>query len=167
MAPSKKRRRGPAEDISDGPPPGCPGHVPVDEREGLTGTVRVFNPDKGWGFVLADKVDGDIFLHVKHILSKVPQYWIGHQSETKDRDRAAKDPEAVVRCTFDLSWSAQGKMQAMNVRILPTRDHESEDESDKESTTHALVDGERAGDRGSGSPSCWNCASTVAVDLGV
>merc|ERR1712096_222850 len=69
----------------------------VQDR-GMTGTIRMFNADKGWGFIDGDSVGGDIFLHSKHFLGEVPSFWIGHKSSTKDRDKAMHGSgEAPVR----------------------------------------------------------------------
>lgn len=124
-------------------------------RRGVLGTVRVFNPDKGWGFILGDDVGGDIFLHKRHVVRGVPTYWIGHDTETKDKDLAARHPNKKVRVKFDLSLSLEGKPQACNVEFL---------------------DGEQARETGGtgvpskrleSSPTCSRCESTVALQLGI
>lgn len=102
------------------------GSEPAIHERGLAGTVRIFNADKGWGFILGDTVGGDIFLHSKHMLGNPPRFYIGHKSNTKDKEKAARLPEHSVRVTFDLSTSGDGKPQALNVRIVSGLDSMSD-----------------------------------------
>eukprot|EP00913_Durusdinium_trenchii_P012115 g11378.t1 len=55
-----------------------------EKQYDLVGTIRMFNADKGWGFIDGDAGCKDIFLHAKHFVGKPPNYWIGHKMQTKD-----------------------------------------------------------------------------------
>eukprot|EP00435_Cladocopium_sp_Y103_P052030 s579_g16.t1 len=95
-----------------------------EKQYDLVGTIRMFNADKGWGFIDGDAGCKDIFLHAKHFVGKPPNYWIGHKMQTKDKHVAPKVSEGPVRVTFDMSLTSQGKPQALNVRI--TSGHKEE-----------------------------------------
>eukprot|EP00931_Biecheleriopsis_adriatica_P087181 TRINITY_DN61688_c0_g1_i1.p1 TRINITY_DN61688_c0_g1~~TRINITY_DN61688_c0_g1_i1.p1 ORF type:complete len:186 (+),score=26.81 TRINITY_DN61688_c0_g1_i1:138-695(+) len=123
----------------------------------LVGTIRMFNADKGWGFIDGDAGGKDIFLHAKHFVGKAPNYWIGHKMQTKDKHVAPRMPEGPVRVLFDMSLTSQGKPQALNVRITSGGvETGSEDESDDDRGTPRHR-----------SPTCHNCGSTIASRLGL
>ncbi|CAE8678052.1 unnamed protein product [Polarella glacialis] len=144
-----------------------PGGGEVTVKDAV-GTVRMFNSDKGWGFIDGDTVGRDIFLHSKHFVGRVPNYWIGHKMQTKDKEKAPRMPTGPVRVIFDMSLTSQGKPQALNVRITSG---EPEDESDEDN----LVDDDDGDGGGDGdpdrprrtSPTCDTCGSTVATRLGL
>ncbi|CAJ1352687.1 unnamed protein product [Effrenium voratum] len=125
-----------------------------DKQYDLVGTIRMFNADKGWGFIDGDTVGKDIFLHAKHFVGKAPNYWIGHKMQTKDRHVAPKMPEGPVRVTFDMSLTSQGKPQALNVKITSGGQEDPEDD-----------DGDDRPKRYS--PTCEGCGSTVVSRLGL
>mmetsp|Transcript_53324 Transcript_53324/g.152869 ORF Transcript_53324/g.152869 Transcript_53324/m.152869 type:complete len:194 (-) Transcript_53324:80-661(-) len=126
------------------------------ERSGIEGIVRMFNADKGWGFIDCD--DGkDIFLHSKHIEGDVPSFWIGHRANTKDRDRSCFEPKAPVRVTFDLARSEDGKPLALKVQLQDV---------DKLFSA-ASASAEEHGRSGSDPPVCWRCGCSVATHLGM
>lgn len=138
------------------------------------GTIRMFNADKGWGFIDSD-AGKDIFLHAKHIVGGAPRFWIGHKSCTKDLARAPKTTMAPVRVAFDLAVSGNGKPQALNVRLLDGMPAEFCDPAMAPSLAEgdfmesALSD--PAEDftcrQDSGSRLCGGCGSTIAVHLGI
>lgn len=129
----------------------------VVHKRGVTGTIRIYNADKGWGFVDGDETGTDIFLHSKHFVDGAPTFWIGHKANTKDRDKAARTPGSV-KVMFDLSTSNDGKPQAVNVKVIGEN---SDDESNAPPPPPPLVLGE--GD----SPTCARCGSTVAKQLNI
>ena len=45
------------------PPPMVREHVAVGPEEELSGTVKWFKPDKGFGFITADDSEKDVFVH--------------------------------------------------------------------------------------------------------
>ena len=65
-----------------------------------TGKVKFFKADKGWGFINADGVDGDIFVHYSSILA--------------EGFRTLEEGQIVE---FDLVESDRGP-QANNVRVV-------------------------------------------------
>mmetsp|Transcript_62828 Transcript_62828/g.187329 ORF Transcript_62828/g.187329 Transcript_62828/m.187329 type:complete len:157 (-) Transcript_62828:232-702(-) len=129
-------------------------------QEGLVGTIRMFNADKGWGFIDGGTAGKDIFLHAKHIVGSVPSFWIGHKMNTKDRGKAPRSAISPVRVSFDLARSDDGKPQAINARVL-----DSEAGGDEEDSGMATA--ADAEPRIPSSPTCANCGSTVATHLGV
>eukprot|EP00927_Polykrikos_kofoidii_P021927 TRINITY_DN20628_c2_g1_i1.p1 TRINITY_DN20628_c2_g1~~TRINITY_DN20628_c2_g1_i1.p1 ORF type:complete len:208 (-),score=29.07 TRINITY_DN20628_c2_g1_i1:186-809(-) len=146
----RKRRRGAAG--------GAEGDVV--SRKDVMGTIRIFNAEKGWGFVDGDDVGGDIFLHAKHFVSGAPSFWIGHKSNTKDREKAPRIYEGPVRVSFDLALSNQGKPQAVNVRLIG-------DYPQLEMSAGSFED--RLAPEGAcwSSPICSRCGSTVAAHFGI
>lgn len=82
------------------------------------GKIRMYNPTKGWGFVLADEslvqygVNADIFLHSKHFenAQDLPQVFIGH-------DNSQKMGALQVWVSYNLDLSEEKKPQALMVRI--------------------------------------------------
>mmetsp|Transcript_76135 Transcript_76135/g.215309 ORF Transcript_76135/g.215309 Transcript_76135/m.215309 type:complete len:191 (+) Transcript_76135:125-697(+) len=155
----KKRRRG--------------GEQPTEE--GLTGTIRMFNADKGWGFIDSDAAGKDIFLHSKHIVGGAPKYWIGHKSCTKDQARAPRSsaaPGAPVRVTFDLSASGNGKPQALNVRIMSNVLVVRDDGPNAPAEGHAAAAPSEPTAEPTSRPDCrselcGSCGSTIATHLGM
>lgn len=124
------------------------------DQDGLTGVIRMFNADKGWGFIDGDTSGKDIFLHAKHIVGVTPNFWIGHKVPTKDRDRAPLTPSVPVRVLFDMDVTAQGKPQALNVRLINPEVLMRDSVSDVEQDLRP-------------SPTCDVCGSTIATALGV
>lgn len=147
-AQSRKRRRG----ADDG----------GDRQIGVLGTIRMFNADKGWGFIDSDSDGNDIFLHAKHILGNPPSFWIGHKMNTKDRDKAPRVPTGPVRVKFDLSRAADGKPQALNVAILSGLE-----EPHEMATPYADEEDGDGGPRLGPSPLCDHCGSTIATSFGM
>lgn len=129
-------------------------------KKNATGTIRIFNADKGWGFVDGDDVGGDIFLHAKHFMAGAPSFWIGHKSNTKDREKAPRYAEGPVRVSFDLALSHEGKPQAINVRLIG--EYPGSDGAD-------AADEERPSFESCcwSSPMCLRCGSTVATNFGI
>lgn len=125
-----------------------------EKQYDLVGAIRMFNADKGSGFIDGDAGCKDIFLHAKHFVGKPPNYWIGHKMQTKDKHVAPKVSEGPVRVTFDMSLTSQGKPQALNVKITSGHKEELEDD-DGEDRPRRL------------SPTCETCGSTVAARLGL
>ena len=64
----------------------------------VEGTVKWFDAKKGFGFVVADDVEGDVFVHY-----------------TKIQTEGFKKLETGEKVTFDLIHSPEGKPQADNV----------------------------------------------------
>eukprot|EP00933_Yihiella_yeosuensis_P006163 TRINITY_DN110833_c0_g1_i1.p1 TRINITY_DN110833_c0_g1~~TRINITY_DN110833_c0_g1_i1.p1 ORF type:complete len:206 (+),score=45.13 TRINITY_DN110833_c0_g1_i1:68-619(+) len=151
---TKKRRKGKGGG-KGGSEAGGDGEITRDHE----GTVRMFNADKGWGFIDGDTCGKDIFLHSKHFAGKVPNYWIGHKMATKDKEKASRVPSGPVRVLFDMSLTGQGKPQALNVRIVSGQPSDDEDDDD-------LPGGED--DEGRiVSPTCESCGSTIATSVGL
>eukprot|EP00434_Breviolum_minutum_P038925 symbB.v1.2.034540.t1/scaffold4476.1/size41083/3 len=114
-----------------------------EKQYDLVGTIRMFNADKGWGFIDGDTGCKDIFLHAKHFVGKPPNYWIGHKMQTKDKHVAPKVTEGPVRVVYDMSLTSQGK---------PQEELEDDDGDDRPRRL---------------SPTCETCGSTVAARLGL
>ncbi|CAD7928222.1 unnamed protein product [Amoebophrya sp. A25] len=75
------------------------------------GWVRMFNPNKGWGFILCNEFPGDVFLHTKHVKGDCPLDYIGHFNH-------ATSAGARLSVCFDLDFSNDvSKPQALNVRL--------------------------------------------------
>jgi cold shock protein len=67
----------------------------------LTGTVKFFNADKGYGFIAAEDGSGDSFVHI----SAVERSGL----TTLDRDQ---------RVTYELEEDRRGKMAATNLKLV-------------------------------------------------
>mmetsp|Transcript_13754 Transcript_13754/g.31167 ORF Transcript_13754/g.31167 Transcript_13754/m.31167 type:complete len:187 (+) Transcript_13754:90-650(+) len=158
----RKRRRSPPRERGAANGPVAGGSI---IKEGLSGTIRMFNADKGWGFIDSDSDGKDIFLHAKHFVGTVPSFWIGHKMSTKDKEKAPRSTTGPVRVTFDLSTSGDGKPQAVNAIVHFSEPMGRSDEDDAE-------DGSDVDDNGDvelrlvTSPTCSNCGSTIATRLG-
>jgi CspA family cold shock protein len=66
----------------------------------ITGTVKFFNADKGYGFIAAEDGSGDSFVHI----SAVERAGLS----TLDRDQ---------RVRYDLEEDRRGKMAATNLQL--------------------------------------------------
>ncbi|MEG3179656.1 cold-shock protein [Sphingomonas sp. LT1P40] len=65
----------------------------------ITGTVKFFNADKGYGFIAPDEGGGDAFVHI----SALEQSGMG--TLTQDQ-----------RVSYDLEPDRKGKMAAVNIQ---------------------------------------------------
>jgi CspA family cold shock protein len=65
----------------------------------ITGTVKFFNADKGYGFIAAEDGSGDAFVHI----SAVERAGLG----TLDRDQ---------RVSYELEMNSRGKSSAVNLQ---------------------------------------------------
>ena len=65
----------------------------------ITGTVKFFNPDKGFGFIAPEGGGGDAFVHI----SAVERAGM----RTLDKDQ---------RVTYELETDARGKTSAVNLQ---------------------------------------------------
>ena len=65
----------------------------------ITGTVKFFNPDKGYGFIAPEDGSGDAFVHI----SAVERAGLG----TLDRDQ---------RVSYELEQDNRGKTSAVNLQ---------------------------------------------------
>lgn len=74
----------------------------------VIGHIRMYNPSKGWGFIICDEFEGDIFLHSKHMIGAPPPEYIGHF-------QSSMDGNAVK---FDLDLQHRNRPQALNVCML-------------------------------------------------
>mmetsp|Transcript_101351 Transcript_101351/g.194314 ORF Transcript_101351/g.194314 Transcript_101351/m.194314 type:complete len:716 (-) Transcript_101351:266-2413(-) len=74
----------------------------------VKGYIRMYNPAKGWGFIVCEEFEGDIFLHSKHMISHAPREYIGHFHSNQEGHQ--------VR--FDLDLQHKSRPQALNVRLL-------------------------------------------------
>jgi CspA family cold shock protein len=63
----------------------------------LTGTVRGFDARRGWGFIVSDAGDRDVFLHVSKMVDPVT-------------------PLKGMRVTFVMGTAKDGRPCAINVR---------------------------------------------------
>lgn len=67
-----------------------------------TGTVKWFNPDKGYGFISRDG-DKDLFVHIKDL----------ERSEPKLTDLATDD-----RVTFSIDGDRKGRPRAVDIKLV-------------------------------------------------
>jgi len=65
----------------------------------ITGTVKFFNPDKGFGFIAPDGGGNDAFVHISAVESAGMQ--------TLDKDQ---------KISYDLEQDRRGKMSAVNLK---------------------------------------------------
>jgi CspA family cold shock protein len=65
-----------------------------------TGTVKWFNPTKGYGFVQPEDGSKDVFLHISEV-----------------QKAGLTDVREGDRITFDIQAGNQGKSSAANVRL--------------------------------------------------
>lgn len=66
----------------------------------LTGTVKFFNADKGYGFIVAEDGSGDSFVHVSAVERA------GLPTLTRDQ-----------KLRYDLEMDRRGKMSAVNLQV--------------------------------------------------
>jgi CspA family cold shock protein len=66
----------------------------------LTGTVKFFNADKGYGFIVAEDGSGDSFVHVSAVERA------GLKTLTRDQ-----------KLRYDLEMDRRGKMSAVNLQV--------------------------------------------------
>ena len=67
----------------------------------LTGIVKFYHTDKGWGFITPDDGGSDIFLHRSNIVGSVKE----GDSVTYNVEDGPKGPKAV---NVERSWFIQG-----------------------------------------------------------
>lgn len=82
--------------------------------QNLRGFIRMYNPAKGWGFIVCDEFEGDIFLHSKHMVAPAPREYIGHFQSSQGGH--------MVR--FDLDLMHRTRPQALNVRVVGVTEQE-------------------------------------------
>eukprot|EP00971_Amphidinium_carterae_P310138 6162904-Amphidinium_carterae.1 len=68
---------------------------------GLHGKIKMYNTEKGWGFLMCKDVDKDIFFHVRNI----------EDEEKPKQDLCKKDH---MYADFDLDFSNDNNPQAFN-----------------------------------------------------
>lgn len=78
------------------------------QKKNVKGKIKKYNPAKGWGFIVCEEYDGDIFLHSKHISNGSPREYIGHFQSTQDGHQVK----------FDLDLQRCGRPQALNVKLM-------------------------------------------------
>eukprot|EP00408_Alexandrium_pacificum_P034462 CAMPEP_0171278904 /NCGR_PEP_ID=MMETSP0790-20130122/65111_1 /TAXON_ID=2925 /ORGANISM="Alexandrium catenella, Strain OF101" /LENGTH=142 /DNA_ID=CAMNT_0011748079 /DNA_START=171 /DNA_END=595 /DNA_ORIENTATION=- len=99
----------------------------------VSGYIKTFSPTSGWGFIICDEVEKDVFVHVKNFACSPPREHINsHHGQRWDVD-------------FELDQGDSGKPKAFGVRI-----------KDKQGTGRRSEDRDRPlpllrGPRGSGS----------------
>ncbi len=67
----------------------------------ITGTVKFFNPDKGYGFIQPEDGSGDAFVHISAVEAA--------GLRTLDRDQ---------RVTYDLENDGRGRTSAVNIQAI-------------------------------------------------
>lgn len=79
-----------------------PGQNPIASRPGaLSGTIRRFRPDKGFGFIVRDDGQEDVFFHCRDVLNCVSEYALNEE-----------------KVTFELGTDERsGKIQAVSVML--------------------------------------------------
>lgn len=70
-----------------------------DNAAAITGTVKFFNTDKGYGFIQPDNGNSDAFVHISAVQAAGMQ--------TLDKDQ---------RVSYELTEDRRGKMSATNLR---------------------------------------------------
>lgn len=120
-------------------------------KAGLTGTVRIFNPDLGWGFIVEDSMgEEEVFLKSKNMIGKIPG-WIGSISAGRGHS------DKPVRVMFDLAYLEGDKPQAFNAQLIV--DNDGRLFSDANGTTYD--------ETSFFNPECPRCRTTVATHLGI
>lgn len=76
--------------------------------QNVKGYIRMYNPAKGWGFIVCEEFEGDIFLHSKHMITHAPREYIGHFHSNQEGHQVK----------FDLDLQHRSRPQALNVRLL-------------------------------------------------
>jgi CspA family cold shock protein len=71
----------------------------MKEKEMITGTVKFFNADKGYGFIQPDAGGGDAFVHISAVERS--------GMRTLDRDQ---------RVSYELETDQRGKTSAVNLQ---------------------------------------------------
>jgi len=71
----------------------------IKDTHMITGTVKFFNPDKGFGFIAPDGGGNDAFVHISAVESAGMQ--------TLDKDQ---------KISYDLEQDRRGKMSAVNLK---------------------------------------------------
>lgn len=66
----------------------------------MTGTVKWFNPTKGYGFVQPEDGSKDVFLHISEV-----------------QKAGLRDVREGDRLTFEVQAGNQGKSSAANIRL--------------------------------------------------
>jgi len=61
-----------------------------------TGTVKMWNPDRGFGFIMPDDGSDDLFAHVRHLLGGIQELREGQRVRFEERrsERYADKSEA-------------------------------------------------------------------------
>jgi cold shock CspA family protein len=91
------------------------GNRPTRRLQNLTGSIRMYNPAKGWGFIVCEEFPGDIFLHSKHMVGNLPREYIGHFQSSQDGHQVK----------FDLDTQHRKRPQALNVRVVEVAEQEA------------------------------------------
>jgi CspA family cold shock protein len=74
---------------------------PLEDIMSTTGTVKFFNPTKGFGFIQPDDGSKDVFVHI----SAVEQAGLGTLSENQ-------------KVSFDVQKGNNGKFSAINLKTV-------------------------------------------------
>lgn len=82
--------------------------------QNLKGSIRMYNPAKGWGFLRCEEFDGDVFLHSKHMAGHMPKEYIGH----------FQSHQGGHQVRFDLDLQHKNRPQALNVRVISGEEQE-------------------------------------------
>lgn len=95
-----------AEQVSAFTKPAIASSLPGDLSK-TVGRIRSFNPEKGFGFIVCDSVEGDVFLNANAIVGEHPPKCIGYPN----------NPAMGPEMRFDLELRG-GKPRAINASLV-------------------------------------------------
>ena len=82
-----------------------------------TGKVKWYDSDKGYGFIVADNLHGELFLDSSSVRRQQPNQMFKPFAAAEDLPKCLTSGSDV---SFDVSFTRGGRMRATNVDVLDT-----------------------------------------------